>query len=204
MKIICAEDNYCEKEEDRIRLKSREPVLYTKNDTCILKDNEAFYYPDFSNDISARCGLAVRINHIGKSITEKYADGFYKEFLLAVEMTCMDLLEKEKRNSLSWTLSKGFDYSLVVSDCFDLKTTGIDLRNLSFAFCKNGQKIFEMNSSCFVFSVQELIAYISRYVTLKVGDLLFVGFSPCSFTVSTGDIFSMEMNGENVLECEIK
>ena len=204
MKIICVGRNYTEHIEELNNSKPKSPVLFLKPDTALVKGGEAFYYPDFSNQIDYECELVIKISKIGKSIPVSCAKNYYEEVALGLDLTCRDLQTEEKSKSLPWTLSKAFDYSAPISDFFSLKDLGKDVQNLDFSLLKNGNVVQKANTSQMIFSVNEIISYVSRYISLKVGDLIFTGTPAGVGSVKIGDKLVGVLEGKEILKCEIK
>lgn len=204
MKIICVGRNYTEHIEELNNSKPNDPVLFLKPDTALVKGGEAFYYPDFSEQIDYELELVVKISKIGKSIPVSCAGNYYEEVALGLDLTCRDLQTEEKSKSLPWTLSKAFDYSAPISDFFSLKDLGKDIQNLDFSLLKNGNVVQKANTSQMIFSVNEIISYVSRYISLKVGDLIFTGTPAGVGSVKIGDKLVGVLEGKEILNCEIK
>jgi len=204
MKIICVGRNYLAHIKELNHQVPTEPVFFFKPDSALLQKNSPFYYPDFSNKEDYECELEVKINRLGKSIPEKYAKNYYSEIALGLDMTCRDIQEKEIENSLPWSLSKAFDYSAPMSKFIDLETLGKDVQNIDFKLLKNGEEVQKTNTSDMIFSVDKLIAYLSQYMTLKIGDMIFTG-TPCGVgQVKIGDTLEGFLEGKSILKCEIK
>ena len=204
MKIICVGRNYTEHIEELNNSKPESPILFLKPDTALVKGGEAFYYPDFSNQIDYECELVIKISKIGKSIPVSCAKNYYEEVALGLDLTCRDLQTEEKNKSLPWTLSKAFDYSAPISEFFSLKELGKDVQNLDFSLLKNGTIVQKTNTSQMIFSVDEIISYISRFISLKVGDLIFTGTPAGVGSVKIGDKLVGVLEGKEILKCEIK
>ena len=204
MKIICVGRNYTEHIEELNNSKPESPVLFLKPDTALVKGGEAFYYPDFSNQIDYECELVIKISKIGKSIPVSCAKNYYEEVALGLDLTCRDLQAEEKSKSLPWTLSKAFDYSAPISEFFSLKELGKEVQNLDFSLLKNGNIVQKANTSQMIFSVDEIISYISRFISLKVGDLIFTGTPAGVGSVKIGDKLVGVLEGKEILKCEIK
>lgn len=204
MKIICVGRNYTEHIKELNNSRPTEPVLFLKPDTAIVRKNEAFYYPDFSQHIDYECELVVKISKIGKSIPVSCAGNYYNEIALGLDLTCRDLQQKEKENSLPWTLSKAFDYSAPISEFYSLEEIGKDIQDINFSLLKNGEVVQQANTSQMIFTVNEIISYVSRYISLKVGDLIFTGTPAGVSSLKIGDKFIACLEGKEVLKCEIK
>jgi 2-keto-4-pentenoate hydratase/2-oxohepta-3-ene-1,7-dioic acid hydratase in catechol pathway len=204
MKIICVGRNYEQHIKELSNARPQEPVLFLKPDTALLKSSEAFYYPDFSEKIDYECEIVVKISKIGKSIPVSCAKNYYNEIALGLDLTCRDLQEKEKANSLPWTLSKAFDYSAPMSEFIPLSKIGKDIQNIDFSLLKNGEVVQSANSSQMLFTVDEIISYVSRFISLKVGDLIFTGTPAGVGSIQIGDKLIGVLEGKEILKCEIK
>jgi len=175
MKIIAVGWNYTahNKELGHTPLPA-EPVIFMKPDTALLRDNKPFFLPDFSDDVQYETEVIVRIGKMGKNIAEKFAYRYYDSIGLGIDFTARDLQRKFKTEGLPWELCKGFDNSAPISE-FLPKENFADLNNLSFSLQINGETVQHGNTKDMIFKIDALIAYISRFFTLKVGDIIFTG-----------------------------
>lgn len=204
MKIICVGRNYLAHIKELNHPIPEEPLFFLKPDSALLQKNSPFYYPDFSTNVHYECELVVKINRLGKSIPERYAKNYYSEIALGLDMTCRDIQEKEILNSSPWSISKVFDYSAPMSKFIELETLGKDIQNLDFKLLKNGEIVQQTNTSDMIFTVDKIIAYLSQYMTLKIGDMIFTG-TPCGVgEVKIGDHLEGFLEGNSVLRCDIK
>lgn len=204
MKIICVGRNYLAHIKELNHSIPEEPVFFFKPDSALLQKNSPFYYPDFSNNVHYECELVVKINRLGKSIPEKYARNYYSEVAIGLDMTCRDIQEKEIENSLPWSISKAFDYSAPMSKFISLDNLGKNIQNLDFKLLKNGETVQQTSTSNMIFSVDKLISYLSKYMTLKIGDMIFTG-TPCGVgPIKIGDSLEGFLEGKSILKCEIK
>lgn len=185
MKIICIGRNYTEHIEELGNEKPDEPVIFMKPDSAILRNNDPFYIPDFSNDVHHEVEVVVRINRVGKSIEPKFAHKYYDEIGLGIDFTARDLQSKLKSKGLPWELAKGFNSSAPISPF--ISKEGFDLTNLNFHLDINGETIQKSNTSLMLFPVDEMIAFVSRYFTLKKGDLIFTGTPKGVGPIKVGD-----------------
>lgn len=204
MKIICVGRNYNEHIEELNNSRPENPVLFLKPDTAIIKGGEPFYYPDFSEHIDYECEIVVKISKIGKSIPVNCAKNYYNEIALGLDLTCRDIQTKEKAKSLPWTLSKAFDYSAPISEFITLDQIGKDIQNIDFTLRKNSEIVQQANTSQMLFTVDEIISYVSRYISLKVGDLIFTGTPAGVGPIKIGDKLTGSIEGKEILKCEIK
>lgn len=159
-------------------LKTEEPVIFTKADSSLLKDGKPFFVPDWAERVDYEAELVVRISRLGKGIPERFAHRYYDAVTVGVDFTARDWQEKACRNGLPWEISKGFDGSAVIGEwqSIPLSTDGEkDIQNLNFRLDINGETVQEGCTADMFYRVDELIAYLSRFFTLKTGDLLFTG-----------------------------
>lgn len=159
-------------------LKTEEPVIFTKADSSLLKDGKPFFVPDWAERVDYEAELVVRISRLGKGIPERFAHRYYDAVTVGVDFTARDWQEKACRNGLPWEISKGFDGSAVIGEwqSLPLSTDGEkDIQNLNFRLDINGKTVQEGCTADMFYRVDELIAYLSRFFTLKTGDLLFTG-----------------------------
>lgn len=159
-------------------LKTEEPVIFTKADSSLLKDGKPFFVPDWAERVDYEAELVVRISRLGKGIPERFAHRYYDAVTVGVDFTARDWQEKACRNGLPWEISKGFDGSAVIGEwrSLPLSTDGEkDIQNLNFRLDINGETVQEGCTADMFYRVDELIAYLSRFFTLKTGDLLFTG-----------------------------
>lgn len=156
-------------------LGSDDPVIFIKPDSALLKDNKPFFIPDFSSNIHYELEVVVRINRLGKNIAERFAHRYYDEVTVGVDFTARDLQNELKAKGLPWELSKGFDSSAVVGDFISKDSLPQGINNLSFELKKNGSSVQLGNTSEMIHSVDKIIAYASRFFTLKIGDIVFTG-----------------------------
>lgn len=204
MKIICVGRNYLAHIKELNHPIPEEPLFFLKPDSALLQKNSPFFYPDFSNNIHYECELVIRINRLGKSIPEKYARKYYSEIALGLDMTCRDIQEKEIASSSPWSISKVFDYSAPMSQFIELETLGKDIQDINFKLEKNKVLVQETNTSDMIFTVDKIISYLSQFMTLKIGDLIFTG-TPCGVgEVKIGDSLEGFLEGNPILKCDIK
>lgn len=174
MKIICIGMNYRRHAIEMGRPYPSEPVVFMKPDSSLLKKNKPFFLPGFSNDIQYELEVVVKISKLGKSISPKFASRYYDEITAGIDITARDIQTRLSKSMLPWEISKGFDGSAPVGDFIPVSSAG-DIRNLDFRLEINDLIVQQANTSDMIFGVDELIAYISQYFTLKTGDLIFTG-----------------------------
>jgi 2-keto-4-pentenoate hydratase/2-oxohepta-3-ene-1,7-dioic acid hydratase in catechol pathway len=203
MKIIAIGRNYAEHIKELNNERPDEPVIFTKPETAILKDNEPFYYPDFSQDIHHEVEIIIKISKMGKNIEEKFAHKYYEEVGIGIDFTARDVQSKLKAKGLPWDLAKGFNGSAPIS-AFVPKSKFADLTDLKFHLNVNDQLRQEGNTSMMLFPIDTIISFISRYFTLKTGDIIFTGTPAGVAEVKVGDTLSAFIEGEKMLEFEVK
>lgn len=204
MKIICIGRNYAAHIEELSSERPEEPVVFLKPDTSILLDKNPFFIPDFSNDIHHEVEVVVKINRLGKHIDEKFAHKYYDQIGLGIDFTARDLQNKLKEKGLPWEKCKAFDGATVVSRTFiDKKELG-DLNNLDFQLYKNDQLQQDGNTSLMLWKIDELISYVSKYFTLKIGDLIFTGTPAGVSRVVENDTLQGTLAGKQLFSIRVK
>ena len=174
MKIICFGFNYKNHLLEMGKEKPKVPLFFFKPDTSILTRNRPFFLPDFSDDVQYELELVVRINKVGKCIQERFAHTYYNEVGLGIDFTARDLQKQCQANGEPWEIAKGFDNSAAISNFVPLSDLP-PVENLQFHLLLNGKQVQQGNTSDMLFSVNKLITYVSQFITLKIGDLLFTG-----------------------------
>lgn len=203
MKIICIGRNYAKHIEELDSEKPLEPVIFLKPDSAILAKKQPFFIPPFSNDVHYEVEVLVKINKVGKYIQEKFAHKYYDEIGLGVDFTARDLQNKLKDKGLPWEKSKAFDGSALIGQFVPKETLG-DLTNLEFTLHKNNTLVQEGNTNAMLWKIDELIAYVSQFFTLKKGDVLFTGTPAGVGKVSENDILQGAIQGNKLFVVKIK
>lgn len=203
MKIICVGRNYSEHIKELNNADPGEPIIFFKPDTAILKNNTPFYYPTISNDIHYEAELVVRINREGKNIEQKFAPKYYDEIGVGIDFTARDLQKKAQEQGLPWALAKGFNGSAPISN-FVSKSIFESVNAIEFSLKQNGVVKQQGNSSMMIHSIDKIIAYVSNFITLKNGDLIYTGTPAGVGPVAIGDRLEVYLEKEKMLECEIK
>ena len=203
MKIICIGRNYPQHAEELGNEKPESPVVFLKPDTAIIQKSFPFYIPPFSFLIHHEVEVVVKINRIGKYIEEKFAHKYYQEIGLGIDFTARDLQKKLKEKGLPWEKAKAFDGSALMGSWFD-KSQFKDLNQLDFELAKNGATIQEGNTSQMLWSIDELIAEVSRFFTLKIGDVIFTGTPAGVGPVGANDVLEGYLEGEKAFTVKIK
>ena len=173
MKIICIGRNYSEHIKELNNETPDEPVIFIKPDSALLRNNAPFFIPDFSNEIHHEVELVIKINKLGKHIPVEFAKDYYTEIGLGIDFTARDLQSTLKVKGLPWEKAKGFDHSAVISKF--IPSQNFDLDDLSFSLVKNGSLVQAGNTKQMIHSIDEIIAHVSQYFTLKIGDYIFTG-----------------------------
>lgn len=207
MKIICIGRNYA----DHVReLRDggtipAEPPFFLKPDTALLRNNDPFYLPAFSDEVHYECELVVRINRVGRCIAERFARRYYDEVGLGIDFTARDLQRRAIAEGLPWEASKAFDHSAALSPRFlPLAELGGDVQRLRFELALNGQVRQRGDTAEMIFPIDRLIAHVSQYVTLRMGDLLYTGTPVGVGPVHAGDTLRATLEGETLLDFDIR
>jgi acylpyruvate hydrolase len=203
MKIICIGRNYVEHAKEMRAEIPEVPIFFMKPDTSILKDGEDFYYPDFTSDLHFECELVLRIDKVGKNISEKFANKYYSTLTLGIDFTARDLQQLCKKNGLPWEIAKSFEHSAPISTNY-LSINDLELDNLSFQLVKNGQIVQSSSSSEMIFNFNQLVSYVSKFMTLKSGDLIFTGTPSGVGPVSIGDVLEGFIQDKKMFHFTIK
>ena len=202
MKIICIGRNYADHAKELGNEIPENPVILMKPDTADLKKGSDFYIPEFSNDVHYELEVVLKISKGGKYIQEENADKYFEEIGLGIDFTARDLQSKLKEKGLPWELAKGFDGSAVISEFY--KKEDFDLKDLKFTLLKNKEEVQNGNTSLMMFSPEKIIAFVSQYFTLRVGDLIFTGTPKGVGKVSENDILEAYLKEQKVLDLRIQ
>jgi len=203
MKIICIGRNYAKHAKEMNAELPDSPLFFMKPDVAILRPGMPFFYPNFSNDIHFECELVVKIDRVGKNIAEKFAHKYYSEIGLGIDFTARDLQQKCKEKGHPWEIAKSFEGSAPLSKEF-ISKNDLELDNISFHLLKNGKKVQWGNSSDMLFSIDQLIAYISQFMTLKKGDLIFTGTPEGVGPIKIGDELKGFIGGKEMFTVKVK
>jgi len=174
MKIICIGLNYRSHAVEMGRPYPDEPVVFLKPDSCILKNNKPFFLPDFSSEIHYEVEVVVKISRLGKGISPKFAPRYYNEITMGIDITARDIQTRLSKERLPWELSKCFDGAAPVGKFIPVSTVE-DTGNIDFRLEINDRIVQQSNTSDMIFSINEIVSYVSRFFTLKTGDLIFTG-----------------------------
>ena len=202
MKIICIGRNYAKHIEELDNEKPTEPVIFMKPDSAILLKNNPFIIPPFSQDIHYEAEILVKINRIGKFIDQKYAHKYYDEIGLGIDFTARDLQSRLKEKGLPWEKAKAFDGSAVIGKFY--AKDSFDLENIKFQLFKNDELVQDGESSHMLWKIDELIAYVSQYFTLKIGDVIFTGTPAGVGRVQANDVLKGKLQDDDAFRVKIK
>ena len=203
MKIICIGRNYADHAKEMNSPVPTEPIFFLKPDTAIIRDNQPFYYPDFSKEIHYEVELVIKINKVGKNIDAQFAHKYYDEIGIGIDFTARDIQANCKEKGLPWEKAKAFDGSAPIGKFIDKKKI-VDQNNIHFKLLLNGNSVQEGNTKDLLFTFDTLIAYVSRFFTLKTGDLIYTGTPEGVGPVAIGDKLEASIENETLLSFEIK
>lgn len=204
MRIFAVGRNYAEHIKELNNERPDEPVIFSKPDTALLRNGSPFYYPDFSKDIHHEVELVLRISKEGKNIQEKFASKYFDAIGVGIDFTARDLQQKAKEKGLPWDIAKGFNGSAPLSEKFIPVAEFKDLKDINFSLTINGGIRQQGNTSLMIFSFEYVISYLSRFFTLRTGDLIFTGTPKGVGPVQVGDHLSAFIENEKLLEFEVK
>ncbi|MBK8847841.1 MAG: fumarylacetoacetate hydrolase family protein [Bacteroidetes bacterium] len=204
MKIICVGRNYAAHAKELNNPVNESPVIFMKPETAIPIKGMPFFYPDFSKDLHHEVELVIKISKNGKCIEERFAKNYYEEVGVGIDFTARDLQAELKSKGLPWELAKAFDGSAPVSKKFLSKDEIPDLNNMHFSLHKNDVRVQEGNSALMIFKVDYLIHYVSQFISLKKGDLIFTGTPAGVGPVQVGDVLHAFIENEMMLEIKVK
>lgn len=202
MKIICIGRNYVEHIAELNNERPTEPVIFSKPDTALIRNNEPFYYPSFSQDVHYEVEILVKIKKEGKSIAPEFADSYYDEIGLGIDFTARDLQAKIKEKGLPWDRAKGFNGSAPISDF--ISRSDYDMTDLNFRLEKNGEVVQQGNTSLMIWPINEIIADISKFILLKTGDIIYTGTPKGVGPVQIGDRLKGFIEDREMFNFEVK
>ena len=203
MKIICIGRNYTDHIEELANERPEDPVVFLKPDTSLVLKNQPFFIPPFSNDVHYEVEVLVRINRIGKHIQQKFSHKYYDEIGLGIDFTARDLQAKLKGKGLPWEKAKAFDGAAVVGDWVN-KSELPHIDELQFEMTKNGTVVQQSSSALMLWKVDELIAYVSQFFTLKIGDIIFTGTPAGVGPVVENDVLEGYLEGHQLFSIKVK
>jgi|TARA_B110000503_G_C7149939_1_gene414697 acylpyruvate hydrolase len=203
MKIICIGRNYAAHAKELNNPVPKEPVIFLKPDTALLAKSMPFFYPSFSKDVHYEAELVVKIDRVGKNISQKFAHKYYSELTVGIDFTARDLQQECKEKGLPWERAKAFDGSAPVGK-FLPKENFQNVNDLNFSLKMNGEIKQQGNTANMLFSIDAIIANVSQFFTLKIGDLIFTGTPEGVGQISINDSFEAFLEDEKVLDLKIK
>ncbi len=203
MKIICIGRNYLDHAKELGNKIPTSPLFFLKPDTAIQPKGHPFFIPDFSNNIHFEVELVVKISKNGKNIDEKFSHKYYNEIGIGIDFTARDIQEECKKNGLPWERAKGFDGSAQISNEFINKEL-LMLNDINFSLSLNNSIMQTGNSKNMIFSFDQIISYISKYYTLRAGDLIYTGTPSGVGKVERGDSLSCSLNSNEMLKVNVK
>lgn len=203
MKIIAIGRNYAEHAKELNNPIPTTPVIFMKPDTALLKDNKPFYLPEFSNDVHYELEVVLKICKEGKHIAEKFAANYYDEIGLGIDFTARDIQSKHKEKGLPWELAKSFDSSAPIS-IFLPKSDFKNLYDLNFELKINGETRQKGYTKDLLFSFEKIISFVSQYITLKKGDLIFTGTPEGVGKINQGDKLEAWLEDKQLLNFDVK
>ncbi|HAN17276.1 MAG: 2-hydroxyhepta-2,4-diene-1,7-dioate isomerase [Bacteroidetes bacterium GWC2_33_15] len=203
MKIIAIGRNYIDHAKELNNPVPKEPIFFLKPDTTIIRNNHPFFYPDFSNDIQYEVEIILKISKVGKNISPRFAHRYFDEIGIGIDFTARDLQNKCKEKGLPWEMAKAFDGAAPMSKFVHLNNWG-DIQNLNFRLELNGETVQQANTSQMIFPVDQLIAHVSKFLTLKIGDILFTGTPAGIGPVKIGDRLTAFIEDRKMLDFLIK
>ena len=201
MKIICIGRNYKDHAKEMAQSIPDVPMFFLKPDSALLPKRNPFFIPNFSDEVHYEVELIYKIKKVGKSIDSKFSNGYYEEVGLGIDFTARDLQQKCKENGHPWEIAKAFDQSALVGEKF-LKINSKE--NINFSLQKNGELVQKSSSDNMIFNVDEIISYVSKFMTLKIGDLIFTGTPSGVGPVSIGDTLEGFINEKKIFKVNIK
>ncbi len=203
MKIFCVGRNYADHAKELGNDVPEEPVIFMKPKTALLQTQTPFYYPEFTNELHYECELVLRISKNGKYIPEKYAGKYYNAITVGIDFTARDIQNELKKKGLPWEKAKAWDNSAAIGNWIEL-TPNFNKKNVNFSLFKNKEKVQEGNSGSMIFNFDAIVAHISNYFSLNIGDLIFTGTPAGVGETVVGDILEGYIEDQNLLEIEIK
>lgn len=203
MKIFCVGRNYAEHAKELGNDVPTEPVIFMKPKSALVQGHTPFYYPEFTNELNYEAELVLRISKNGKYIQEKHASNYYNAITVGIDFTARDIQNQLKEKGLPWEKAKAFDNSAAVGKFIEINNS-YDRKNINFSFLKNKELVQKANSKEMIFSIDQVLANISNYFSLNIGDLVFTGTPAGVGECMVGDVMEAFLEKESVLTLEIK
>jgi 2-keto-4-pentenoate hydratase/2-oxohepta-3-ene-1,7-dioic acid hydratase in catechol pathway len=202
MKIICIGRNYRDHAKELNNPVPKSPLVFMKPSTALLLENKPFYHPEFSDNIHYELEVVLKICKNGRSVQPKFAPDYYEEIGLGIDFTARDIQAKCKEKGHPWEKAKGFDHSAVLSPF--ISKDKFDLESIKFQMHKNGELVQDGDTADLIFKFDYLIEYVSKYFKLQIGDLIYTGTPAGVGQVKIGDKLEGFLEGNKILECQIK
>lgn len=203
MKIICIGRNYTDHISELDNEKPEHPIIFMKPDTAILLKNQPFFIPDFSNDVHHEVEILIKISRVGKHIDAKFAHKYYDEIGLGIDFTARDLQQELKSKGLPWEKAKSFDGAAVIGN-FVPKETFNDVNEIAFSLQKNEKVVQQGQTSLMLWKIDALIEYVSKYFTLKIGDIIFTGTPSGVAKVNPNDVLTGFIEKKQLFSIKVK
>jgi 2-keto-4-pentenoate hydratase/2-oxohepta-3-ene-1,7-dioic acid hydratase in catechol pathway len=203
MKIICIGRNYKNHVNELNNIVPTEPVIFLKPDTSIILKNQPFFIPDFSNDIHYEVEVIVKINRVGKYISKEFAHKYYDKIGLGIDFTARDIQQNQKKFGLPWEKAKAFDGSALIGKWVN-KTSFDDINDINFSLMKNNELVQQGNTSQMLWDIDSIIAYVSSFFSLKIGDIIFTGTPAGVGAVKENDKLKGFINGDEFFDLKIR
>lgn len=203
MKLICIGRNYVDHIKELENERPTDPVVFLKPDTSILLKKQPFFIPEFSNDVHHEVEILVKIKKVGKYISRKFAHKYYDEIGLGIDFTARDLQSQLKAKGLPWEKAKAFDGAAVIGKWLP-KERFSDVNNINFSLKRNDEVVQSGNTKLMLWKIDELIEYVSKYFTLKIGDIIFTGTPAGVGAVQTNDQLNGFLEGRELFSIKIK
>ncbi len=209
MKIICIGRNYVDHIHELNNAMPENPVLFLKPATALLKDNKPFFHPEWSKDIHYEMELVFRVSKQGKYISEKFAHKYIDSVSVGIDLTARDLQAYQKANGLPWEISKAFDGAAILGNSFKSYADGEALlkaaaEGIKFALVRNGVTVQDSTSNLMIYNLPRIISYVSQFITLQVGDLIYTGTPKGVGAIAIGDRLEGYLEGEKLFDVEVK
>ena len=205
MKIIAVGNNYPNHNNDtETTLLPTEPTIFMKPDSSLLKEGKPFFIPDFTNEVIFEAELVVKIDRLGKNIAERFAHRYYSEVTVGIDFTANDWMQRLTSNGMPWELGKAFDNSAAIGRFVPIEQLGGDVNNLPFKLDKNGSTVQQTSTAEMRFKIDQIIAYVSRFVTLKIGDLIYTGTPVGAGPVAINDHLQGYVGDQMVMDFHVK
>ena len=203
MKIICIGKNYLKHIQELNSRKEDDPVIFLKPETSIIQKKQPFFIPEFSNEIHYEVEIILKFNRLGKHIEPKFSAKYYDKISLGIDFTARDLQRSLKDRGLPWDVSKGFDSSALIGEWIDVNEFK-DINNINFRLVKNGEIVQKSSSANMIWKIDTLISSVSKFFTIKIGDILFTGTPDGVGEVNKDDVFEGFIENKKVFSIKIK